>query len=406
VEKTQEQLLLEMQTTWHEMQRHMQEAIEETKKVGESTGETQAAIEKTNGRIDQIEVGLKSRPPVPSPEDTASTGKEQKRAFLKMVRKGWWNMRGDSDRELLKTSDAPEGMQEKANEIRREFKAFSISDDTLGGYFVMPDLITNEIIKTSVLYSPLRALARAITTAANSVKIPVRTNTISAAWTSETGTRAEQTGQAYGMKEIFTHEMYALVLFSRQLLEDAFYDLEGDLKADIAEQMGVLEGNAFVKGDGNGKPWGFLSDTNIEQIANGGSTLTYAGLVKVLHKLKPAYRANATWCFTQDTLSAVRQLVDSQNRPLWTPEMPNGNPATILGRPYVETPDMPEIATNALAVAVGDFGRGYRIVDRAQVTVQRLDELYSVSGQIGLLIHKRVGGQSVLSEAMKILKFA
>ncbi len=245
-------------------------------------------------------------------------------------------------------------------------------------------------------------------TSNNSVRLPVRTGTLAAGWVSETGTRAESLGQAYGMAEIPTHEMYALLIFSRQLLDDAFFNLDNELNTDAAEQFGVVEGAAFVNGDGNGKPFGFLSNTAITQVLNGGATASYDGLVKVLHSLKRPYRQsrNLRFAMNVNAIRDIRLLKDSQNRPLWEPGVPNGNPANILGVPYVEVPDMPDIAANSLSVACGDFSRGYRFVDRVTVVAQRLDELYAISGQVGLLLHKRVGGQVVLPEAIKVLKFA
>jgi HK97 family phage major capsid protein len=78
---------------------------------------------------------------------------------------------------------------------------------------------------------------------------------------------------------------------------------------------------------------------------------------------------------------------------------------TILGKPYVECTDMPSaLSSTNRYLAVGDFNRAYQFIDRVQMTVQRLEELYAASGQVGLLIHKRVGGDIVLEEALAVLK--
>src|SRR5260370_19422603 len=111
------------------------------------------------------------------------------------------------------------GLQRKAQEYRAEFKAFGIADDTLGGYFVLPEIVQNEVIKASILYRRVRDLARVQPTSQNTVEIRVRKATLAAQWVSETATRTETLGQSYGKAVIPTHEMYAFVLFSRQLLE-------------------------------------------------------------------------------------------------------------------------------------------------------------------------------------------
>lgn len=399
-----------------QMYEKMDQRDEEAKKLGAAFQETKNTLNTINDRITEIET--KDRKPW-SGTRVATNGKsqddidpamlERKSLFINYVRKGWFGMdktQHEKMQELL--TQAPEGMQAKMTELRREMKAFSITDDTLGGYFVVPQIITDEIIKNAVLYSPVRELANVVQTSNNSVRLPVRTGSLSAGWVSETGTRAESLGQAYGMKEIPTHEMYALLIFSRQLLEDAFFNLDNELNIDAAEQFGVVEGSAFVNGDGNGKPFGFVTDTNIAQVLNGGATASYDGLVKLLHSLKRPYRQsrNLRFAMNVNAIRDYRLLKDTQQRPLWEPSVPNGNPANILGVPYVEVPDMVDIAASSLSVACGDFSRGYRFVDRVTVVAQRLDELYAISGQVGLLLHKRVGGQVVLPEAIKLLKFA
>jgi HK97 family phage major capsid protein len=389
---------------------------EEEKKANEGAfrQEIQNSLDAVNNRITEIET--KGKRPTSgsgaSVVEIESDAAHRMVAFKNYVRKGYFGMPRDQ-RELLLTADGEdiEGLQRKAQEIRAETKAFSIADDTLGGYFVLPEQVTNEIIKASVLYSPVRDLAKVQPTSLNTVEIPVRRATLTAGWVAETGTRAETTGQNYGKANIPTHEMYALVLFSRQLLADSFFNLEVELRDDISEQFGVLEGAAFVSGDGVGKPQGFLSNvtTNINTAA-GSTAITYTDLVKTLMKLKPAYRnsPNCKWAMNQNVLSTVRQIVDGSQRPIFMPYMEgmaSKFPGTIMGYPYVEATDMPSAVSGTnRTVAVGDFMKAYRFIDRVQMAVQRLEELYATSGQIGLLINKRVGGQLVLEEALAVLK--
>lgn len=401
----------------------LEEREAEVKKsmTGEFDSAIQRHIDGVNGRISEIET--KGKRPLRAsgatitslaPQDEEATHAKVA-AFKSFVRGGFFRMPREQ-RELLfqAATEDVEALQHKAQELRGEFKAFGIADDTLGGYFVLPEIIQNEIIKASVLYSPVRDLARVQPTGQNSVEIRVRKTTLSAQWVAENGTRTETLGQSYGKELIPTHEMYAFVLFSRQMLEDEYFSLENDVQADIAEQFGVTEGTAFVTGDGVGKPQGFLTNIPSGNVsaAAGATAITYVDMVKVFHKLKPVYRSspNCKWTFNQNTLSAIRQIVDTTGRPLFQPFSDSGlstaNPGTILGKPYVEAVDMPDIATGKITVAVGDFNKCYRFIDRVQMSVQRLEELYAASGQVGILVHKRVGGQVVLGEAVAELKQA
>lgn len=395
--------------------------------TGEFDSAIQRHIDAINTRMNEIET--KGKKPVTSLV-TGSDGKlasvedeEAKRAkqaaFKSFLKHGLLQMPREQRDLLLPTRASEEdvqALQTKALELRQkeEFKAFSIADDTLGGYFVLPDIMQNEIIKASVLYTPVRDLARVQKTGGNSVEIRYRKTTLAAQWVAETGLRSETLGQTYGKKVIPTHEMYAYVIFSRQQLDDEYFDLETDVQNDIAEQFGVTEGAGFVNGTGVGQPQGFLANvtTNV-QTAAGATAITYADVVKVFHKLKPAYRnsPNCKWVFNQNTLSALRQLTDTTNgRPIFQALADSGlagaNPPTILGKPYVEATDMPDIATGNRTMAVGDFNKGYRFVDRIQMTSLRLQELLALSGQVGLMVYKRVGGEIVLDEALSVLKQA
>jgi HK97 family phage major capsid protein len=409
------------------LQHQLLEEVKEGKKQIEAIGARTAETEQKLQRIDEAwtEVEAKGKRPVravPTSDEEADALAEAKairlRAFKGFLKHGLLRMDVEDRKALLPTrgdEDDVRALQNKALELRQaeEFKAFSIADDTLGGYFVLPEIVRDEIIRTSILYSPVRDLARIQKTNANSVEIRVRKGTVTAQWVGETGTRAETLGQSYGKAVIPTHEMYAYVIFSRQQLDDEFFDLEADLQRDIAEQFGVTEGQGFVAGDSNNKPQGFLASltTNV-QAAAGAAAITYADLVKVFHKLKPAYRnsPNCKWVFNQNTLSAIRQIVDAQQRPILMPYAESGlsgaNPNQILGKPYVEATDMPDIATTKRTVAVGDFDKGYRFVDRLPVTTLRLEELLALSGQVGMIMYKRVGGQIVLDEAMAVLQQA
>ena len=337
--------------------------------------------------------------------ETKRRQKAESKSFRSLVTSGFQTgrMRAE-DREAL----VPELTKDGAfNASRLDLKALNLTDDTLGGYFILPEVVQDEIIRNVVLISPIRTLARVMQTSSNNLKIPVLTSPTAAAWISETGTRSVSSNPQFGMKDIPTHEMYALMLFSRQLLEDSFFDMEKEMSFEFSQQFAKLEGTAFVSGSGVGQPLGLLNDPNLVSYQTASSGVLGADdLIKAFHNYAAFayYMPQATWILNLKTLGVIRDLKDSQNRYLWEPGLPQGNPATILDRPYVVVPDMPDVASGSISVAFGDFQRGYRIVDRTQIAVQRLEELYATSAQIGVLAYKRVGGQTVLSEAIHGIK--
>ena len=103
-------------------------------------------------------------------------------------------------------------------------------------------------------------------------------------------------------------------------------------------------------------------------------------------------------------LGEIRKFKDTDGNYIWRPGLEAGQPDTLLGYGITEAEDMPAKAANALAIAFGDFGRGYLIVDR--IGTQTLRDPYTNKPYVGFYVRKRVGGCVVDSEAIKLFKFA
>lgn len=274
-------------------------------------------------------------------------------------------------------------------------------------YDLAPTDFVQDIIKQIILYSPIRDIVTVRQTENKSILFPTRTATFAAAWVAEQASRPETIGLKYGQEEIMNHEMYALVLITYADMEDAYFDMAQQIQMECAEQFAVTEGAAFVNGNGVGKPEGLLQNANISYDPSGSGTAIIAdGLITIAYNLKSAYAKNATWLMNRNTLGQVRQLKDSYGQYLWQPGIASDIPNTILDHPYMEVPDLPNVAGNAYPILFGDFKRGYVIVDRVSMVMTRLTERYADLGQIGFIARKRVGGQVVLPEAIRKLKIS
>lgn len=291
-------------------------------------------------------------------------------------------------------------------DVRTEYKAMSVGNDTTGGYLAPVEYV-REIIKGVTDISPVRQLARVRTTAAKSIQLPKRTGQFAAVWVAEQGTKAETDGLRYGMLEIPTHEMYALVDISNQNLEDSAFNMADEIEMEATEQFAVAEGAAFVTGTGVGKPEGFITNASVG-VTNSGSAaaITADGMLTLKHALKTAYARNANWAMNRTTLGSVRKLKDLNNNYLWVPGIANGAPNTIDGDPYVEVPDMASEAGNAKPLAYGDFRRAYTLVDRIVMELLRDPYTQATSGNVRFIFRRRMGGMVTLPEAIRIQKCA
>ena len=84
--------------------------------------------------------------------------------------------------------------------------------------------------------------------------------------------------------------------------------------------------------------------------------------------------------------------------------MKEGTDLTLLGRPVVFGNDMQAVAADALAVAYGNFKRGYMIVERLGLRILR--DPYTSTPQVAFKAFKRVGGGVINFEAIKLLKLS
>lgn len=294
-------------------------------------------------------------------------------------------------------------------DVAAECKAMAIGNDTTGGYLAPPEFVM-EIIKGVTEISPMRSICRVRPTAHKTIEVPKRTGQFAARRTHEDANRSETTGLTYGMEELTAPEMYAMVDISQQNLEDSGWDLEAEIRMEAVEQFAVKEGAEFVSGTTKIECEGILSTSAGLATTNSGSATTIAdadgqanGLLTLYSDLKTAYAREAVWILNRKTIGSVRKLKTSDKQYLWQPGLANGIPNLINGVPYVEFPDMPNEGAGAKPIAFGDFRRGYTIVDRISMEMLRDPYTQAATGRVRFWFRRRVGGQVVLSEAIRTL---
>jgi HK97 family phage major capsid protein len=293
--------------------------------------------------------------------------------------------------------------------IKTHMASLVKGDDQSAGYLLAPPDLERAILKDIVEQSPIRRLATVRIIGGHSYKWPKRVGTGSAKRVGEIETRTDTTDPKYGMGEITAPEMFARNRVSQQMLEDSDYDLLGELRMEVAEQMAVKEGAESINGVGSAAQQmeGLLVASGIGEVVSGDATkITSDGLINLQFELKTAYAANAMFALNRKTIRDIRKLKDGQGNYLWTPGFANAVANTILGAPYVEFPDLPDIAASAYPVLWGDFKRAYTIVDRIGLGFQAD---YITEADNGLVVYrarKRVGGGVRQSDAMKKLKIS
>lgn len=295
-----------------------------------------------------------------------------------------------------------------------ERKALSVGADPDGGYVVNPDMsgrIAQKVFETS----PMRAYASVQVISTDALEGLFDLNEASSGWVAETDARAETNTPQIGKWRIPVHELYAKPRATQKLLDDASINMEAWLAGKVADKFGRDEAAAFVNGNGFNRPRGFLTYASgttlpgqIEQFptgANGALASAPAGgdaLLDALYGLKAQYRANATWFMNRATTKLVRKAKDSYGAYLWVPGIAAGQASTLLGYPVASFEDMPDPATGSLSIAVGDMREAYQIVDR--IGIRTLRDPYSAKPYVEFYTLKRVGGDVINFEALKLVR--
>lgn len=295
-----------------------------------------------------------------------------------------------------------------------EIKALSVGSDPDGGYLVTPDLsgrVAMKVFETS----PMRAYASVQVISTDALEGIFDLNEAGAGWVGEIESRAETTTPQIGKWRIQVNELQASPKATQKLLDDAAINMEAWLAEKVADKFARTEAAAFVNGDGVGKPRGFLTYTagttlpgTIEQFPTGASGALASApsggdaLIDALYGLKAPYRANAVWFMNRSTTKLVRKAKDSDGAYLWQPGISAGQPATLLGYPTASFEDMPDPASGSLSIAVGDMRAAYQIVDR--IGIRTLRDPYTAKPYVVFYTTKRVGGDVVNFEALKIVR--
>lgn len=231
---------------------------------------------------------------------------------------------------------------------------------------------------------------------------------VTVTWVDETPTAgAAATNLTFGLERVPIHTVMAETFLSRNLVEDAAFNIVQWLAESYAQAMAMDEDNQFLVGDGNGKPEGILPSSGITALGTGqrvssgvADALAWDGLASMAWKLDAQYRQNAAWIGEKASYEAIAKLKDGDGQYLWREAYGNNAtqggpsaPRTLLGYPVLEQEGMPTIAASAYPLLLCDL-RGYVVADRIGLSIERyLDSSTARINQVVYVARRRLGGQ-------------
>lgn len=268
--------------------------------------------------------------------------------------------------------------------------------DSDGGYLV-PDEYDKRLIDVLDEENIMRGLATKIKTSGLH-KINIAASKPAAAWIEEGG--ALTFGDAtFDQMYLDAYKLHVAIKVTEELLYDNEFNLEEYIIKQFGKALANSEEDAFLNGDGKGKPTGIFDATGGGQVLD---TLTAAiksdDILDLVYGLKRPYRKKASFIMNDATLASLRKLKDNNGAYIWQPSYQAGEPDRVLGYSVHTSAYAPNDA-----ISFGDYSY-YNIGDRGSRSFAELRELFAGNGMIGYVAKERVDGKLVLPEAVKILK--
>lgn len=327
----------------------------------------------------------------------------------------------DPEYSALFASFVRDGSREHEDKLKAAHKTGPRAAMTEGsnpdGGFTAPIEWDRTISNRLKLINPIRSEASVQTISSQGFIKLFTDRTLGSGWVGETASRPATSTPQFTSLDFGLGEIYANAAASQRLLDDSEINLEQWLVGEIDNEFSRQEAIAFLSGDGVNKPHGILTYVDgaanaarhpwgaIEAV-NGGDAAKFTtdGIVSLVYELPASYEPNAKFFTNRSSLAALRKLKDGQGNYIWQPTFVAGQPSTLMGRPVVDVPDMPNVAAGAVAMLYGDMRETYLVIDRIGTRVLR--DPYTNKPYVCFYVTKRVGGGVQNPDAMKALKIA
>lgn len=306
---------------------------------------------------------------------------------------------------FLRTGDLK--LEEKAKAFIMERKAL-VEDTT--GQILVPEEIETEIYRTLPKLNILRGLCMVRNTVRDRIMRRSLTEVAMAWGKLELGKVPAETDVVPGEAWQHVEDLNGLAKIGKDELQDSDVALEAIISDSFARARADSEETAIMVGTGHSheQPEGILNGSVVARVlTTAPDAIAIDDTLDLAYAVLAQYRRNGTYLFASTTELALRKLKSAvDGHYYWQPSVQAGKPATLNGFPIETQDDIPAIgsSTSCDIGVFGDFRAGYRIIDRQGMTMQRLLELFSLAGLIGLLAGYRVGGGVIRAAALRVLR--
>lgn len=304
------------------------------------------------------------------------------------------------------------------------FKALTTVSPSTGGVLI-PTVIEQGILMEAAKLSPLLRLSNVQMTSTVKTQIP---------FMGELGVLApRKEAEAYAgydpalsAKTLDIFNYGGLFPVSQELMEDAegleaaFREIWARAYAETIEEYGIkgtTGQTAFTDQAGSaltvtlaGRVCPGLRSMNSTVIpvvtAAAAAAVAYDDVVKLKQAVDPTYRSGAAYLISADFETKALLLKDTTGRPIWTPSMVAGQPATLNGLPYEVSSKLAAATTGLNPAFCGNFGMGHRVAIRKGLTIETSGHYLFGNGMIAVKGDVRWGAMVKYNAAIARLNMA
>ena len=311
--------------------------------------------------------------------------------------------------------EAIKSFERYAKEFPIEGKQFAFStedakylrtDLAADGGVLVPDILSNELLKQEIEISPILANARLINSKVKSINIPIRTTIGSVNRPGEGGTSTVSNSK-YKTARLEAYRNDIVTPITREELNFTMFNMENQMTIDAALALTYQTNYDFLLGNGVSKSEGIMTNASVTTVNSGiAADIDLDNFLTMQKKdnIKSAYRSNGKFYMNSNTLFDLLARKDGMGAYLWNQNIALGLPNTIAGRPYIDTPDMDDIDTNLYPVLFGDLSKAYYILRAVNVELVIDPYTSKKEGIIEYMWIEFIGGKVVLPEAINKLK--
>ena len=212
---------------------------------------------------------------------------------------------------------------------------------------------------------------------------------VQVSWIEEGGEKPE-TNPTFAQIDLEPHEVAAHTVLTDKAIRNA-PELEVIVRTLLTGGIAAAEDVAFISGDGDGKPTGFVGhSSNIAVNREAANSVSYLDLVEMLSRMYLG--GNPVWLVTQRAVPHLMTMEDTAGALIWQPgNARDGVPSMLFGYPVVVSNRMPAFGSEG-DVAFVDLDY-YLIKDGSPLAIAASEHVHFINNKTVIKAFKLTDGR-------------